>query len=63
MELPEKRKEVAHQFVERWADRFIAIAKTHGQFAAEAWAGTFLNRADLPHVIAAVNKKVMGSSA
>lgn len=56
---PLKRNEVDQRFIERWADRFIAIAQKHGQAAAVSWLHAFVNPDDRPGVVASVNKKVM----
>lgn len=56
----QKRKEVDQRFIERWADRFIAIAQKHGQDAAVAWLGAFINPADSALVVVEVNKKIAG---
>lgn len=60
MTLPPKRNEVDQKFIDRWANRFIEIAGKHGNYAASAWAASFLNKEDLPQVMVAVNKKVAG---
>jgi hypothetical protein len=57
-----KRNEVDQRFIERWADRFIEIAQKHGQAAAVAWLGAFINPKDSAVVVAEVNKKVVGGT-